>query len=74
MQASPSIVIRPAAEHDEHTLARLATLDSRSELTGPALLAEVDGVAVAHCALPVGGVGALSTTTPINSNDCYLGR
>jgi len=58
MQASPSIVIRPAAEHDEHTLARLATLDSRSELTGPALLAEVDGVAVAALDLRDGSVAA----------------
>ncbi|MDX6720000.1 MAG: hypothetical protein QOJ63_2254 [Solirubrobacteraceae bacterium] len=46
MQPSHSIVvIRPAVEEDVRTLAGLAILDSREELTGPALLAEVDGVA-----------------------------
>lgn len=40
-----AIVIRPATSADERMLVDLATLDSRPALTGPALVAEVDGVA-----------------------------
>jgi hypothetical protein len=45
MHPSNSIVIRHSLDEDVRTLAGLAILDSREELTGPALLAEVDGVA-----------------------------
>jgi hypothetical protein len=55
---SPSIVIRHAVEEDLRTLAGLAILDSRTELTGPALLAEVDGVARAALDLRDGSVAA----------------
>jgi hypothetical protein len=55
---SPSIVIRHAVEEDVRTLAGLAILDSRAELTGPALLAEVDGVARAALDLRDGSVAA----------------
>jgi hypothetical protein len=59
MQPSHSIVvIRPAVEEDVRTLAGLAILDSREELTGPALLAEVDGVARAALDLRDGSVAA----------------
>jgi hypothetical protein len=58
VQPSPSIVIRHAVEDDVHALATLAILDSRAELTGPALLAEVDGVARAALDLRDGSVAA----------------
>ena len=38
-----AIVIRRATERDIRALADLATLDSREPLTGPVLVAEVDG-------------------------------
>jgi hypothetical protein len=58
MHPSHSIVIRHAVEEDVRTLAGLAILDSRDELTGPALLAEVDGVARAALDLRDGSVAA----------------
>jgi hypothetical protein len=58
VHASPSIVIRHAVDADARTLAGLAILDSRGELTGPALLAEVDGVARAALDLRDGSVAA----------------
>ena len=42
-----AIVIRPATDADIRALADLAILDSRDALTGPALIAEVDGVVLA---------------------------
>jgi len=39
-----AIVIRRATDADIRALADLAILDSREPLTGPALIAEVDGV------------------------------
>lgn len=39
-----AIVIRPATDRDIRALADLAILDSRAPLTGPTLVAEVDGV------------------------------
>ena len=39
-----AIVIRRATDRDIRALANLAILDSREPLTGPALVAEVDGV------------------------------
>ena len=53
-----AIVIRHATDADIRTLADLATLDSREPLTGPALIAEVDGVARAALDLHDGSVAA----------------
>ncbi len=58
MYPSHSIVIRQSVAEDVRTLAGLAALDSRRELTGPALLAEVDGVARAALDLHDGSVAA----------------
>jgi hypothetical protein len=41
--STDAIVIRPAYPDDAAALARLAALDSRRPLTGPALIAERDG-------------------------------
>ena len=53
-----AIVIRDATDADIRTLTDLAALDSREPLTGPALLAEVDGVARAALDLRDGSVAA----------------
>ncbi len=45
MSSSETIVIRNATAADVGTLDRLAALDGRRPLTGPAMIAEVDGVA-----------------------------
>lgn len=58
MYPSHSIVIRQSLAEDVRTLAGLAALDSRHALTGPALLAEVDGVARAALDLHDGSVAA----------------
>jgi hypothetical protein len=58
MYPSHNIVIRQSVAEDVRTLAGLAALDSRAELTGPALLAEVDGVARAALDLRDGSVAA----------------
>lgn len=58
MYPSHSIVIRHSLEEDVRTLAGLAILDSRPQLRGPALLAEVDGVARAALDLGDGSVVA----------------
>jgi hypothetical protein len=58
MYPSHSIVIRHSVDEDVRTLAGLAALDSRPELRGPALLAEVDGVARAALDLHDGSVAA----------------
>jgi hypothetical protein len=58
MYPSHMIVIRQSVAEDVRTLAGLAALDSRPELTGPALLAEVDGVARAALDLQDGSVAA----------------
>jgi len=58
MYPSHSIVIRQSVAEDVRTLAGLAALDSRPELTGPALLAEVDGVPRAALDLHDGSVAA----------------
>ncbi len=58
MYPSHNIVIRQSVAEDVRTLAGLAALDSRPELTGPALLAEVDGVARAALDLNDGSVAA----------------
>jgi hypothetical protein len=43
LPAVDALVIRPAYPDDHAALARLAALDSRRPLTGPALVAERDG-------------------------------
>ena len=53
-----AIVIRHATDADIRTVAELAILDSREALRGPALIAEVDGVARAALDLSDGSVAA----------------
>jgi hypothetical protein len=53
-----AIVIRHAGDADICALADLAILDSREPLTGPALIAEVDGVVRAALDLADGSVAA----------------
>jgi hypothetical protein len=53
-----AIVIRHASDADTRALADLAILDSREPLTGPALIAEIDGVARAALDLHDGSVAA----------------
>ena len=53
-----AIVIRHATDADARTVADLAILDSREALRGPALIAEVDGVAHAALDLSDGSVAA----------------
>lgn len=53
-----AIVIRRATDADICALADLATLDSREPLTGPALIAEVDGVVLAALDLEDASVAA----------------
>lgn len=53
-----AIVIRRATDADARLLIDLALLDDRAPLTGPALLAEVDGVARAALDLHDGSVAA----------------
>jgi hypothetical protein len=58
MTFSPTIVIRHATMADAPALSDLAALDSRRSLAGPALLAEVDGIARAALDLSDGSVAA----------------
>ena len=58
MSTSPTIVIRLAAHTDATALHRLAALDSRLPLTGPAMLAEIDGNVSAALDLSDGSVAA----------------
>lgn len=58
MTATSVIVIRHATDADICVLADLAILDSRPQLTGPALIAEVDGIARAALDLHDAGVAA----------------
>ena len=53
-----AIVIRRATDADIRALAELAIIDSRAPLTGPALLAEVDGVVLAALDTADGSVAA----------------
>jgi hypothetical protein len=55
---SPTIVIRLAGHNDATALHTLAELDSRLPLTGPAMLAEVDGTVRAALDLADGSVAA----------------
>ncbi|MFL5845665.1 MAG: hypothetical protein ACJ762_13330 [Solirubrobacteraceae bacterium] len=52
------MVLRADRPTDESTLRRLAALDSKRPIAGPALLAEVDGRAVAAIGLADGKVVA----------------
>ncbi|MGI9098957.1 MAG: hypothetical protein ACR2H2_10805 [Solirubrobacteraceae bacterium] len=56
--ATSAIAIRHATDADICVLADLAILDSRRQLTGPALIAEVDGIARAALDLRDGSVAA----------------
>jgi len=58
MYPSHNIVIRHALDEDVRTLIGLAALDSRAHLTGPALIAEIDGVPRAALDLWDGSVAA----------------
>ncbi|HEV2775084.1 MAG TPA: hypothetical protein VGV90_05795 [Solirubrobacteraceae bacterium] len=58
MSSSHTIVIRNATAADAGTLAELAILDSRGPLTGPAVIAEVDGVVRVALDLHDGSVAA----------------
>jgi hypothetical protein len=58
MITSDAIVIRNATAADADTLERLAALDSREPLAGPAMIAEVDGVALVALDLSDGTVAA----------------
>ena len=53
-----AIVIRHANDADAGTLLDLAMLDDRAPLTGPALIAEADGVARAALDLHDGSIAA----------------
>lgn len=53
-----AIVIRHASDADARTLIDLALLDDRAPLHGPALIAELDGVARAALDLHDGSVAA----------------
>jgi hypothetical protein len=53
-----AIVIRHASDADGALLLDLAMLDDRAPLTGPALIAEIDGVASAALDLHDGSVAA----------------
>jgi hypothetical protein len=53
-----SLTVRRATAHDAGTLRRLAGLDSRRPLHGPAVIAERDDVAIAAVALTSGDVAA----------------
>jgi len=53
-----AIVIRRATDADNGTLADLAVLDSRAPITGPALVAEVDGAVLAALDTADGSVAA----------------
>ena len=56
--STAAIVIRRATDADICALADLAILDSREPLTGPALIAEVDGVVLAALDLGDASVAA----------------
>jgi hypothetical protein len=48
--------IRPATEEDRDVIARIASLDSSPPIEGPALVGEIDGIAVAVLSLADGRV------------------
>jgi hypothetical protein len=50
--------IRPATDEDRELISRIASLDSSSPIEGPALIGEIDGVAVAVLSLSDGRVVA----------------
>ena len=58
MNSSHTIVIRNATAADADTLEQLAGLDSRRPLIGPAIIAEVDGIARVALDLHDGSVAA----------------
>jgi len=58
MNSSHHIIIRNATAADADTLEQLVMLDSRGPLTGPAMIAEVDGIARVALDLHDGSVAA----------------
>jgi hypothetical protein len=56
--STESVVLRPATDFDAPIVRRLAALDDAPRLTGPVLLALVDGEAVAALSLEDGRVVA----------------
>jgi hypothetical protein len=54
----PTMTIRPASAHDAAAVRRLAALDSAVPLSGPVLLAELDGDPVAAVSVDTGSVTA----------------
>ena len=58
MFSSNAYSIRVAAEDDESALRRLAALDSRPALSGPALIGEIDGAPAAALSLADGRLAA----------------
>jgi hypothetical protein len=58
MPASDHFRIRPATDEDRERMARIAYLDSSRPFDGPALIGELDGVAVAVLSLTTGQVVA----------------
>ncbi len=58
MNSSQTILIRTATAGDADALEQLAALDSRRPLTGPAMIAEVDGTALVALDLHDGSVAA----------------
>jgi hypothetical protein len=58
MFSATTHIIRPATDQDDITLQSLAVLDSRRPLSGPVLIGEADGRAVAAISLADGRVVA----------------
>jgi hypothetical protein len=58
MLPANAYVIRQATVDDEGVLRRLAELDSRPPLVGPALIGEIDGIPAAAVSLADGSIAA----------------
>ena len=58
MFASDAYTVRPATEADEQHLLRLAVLDCQRELTGSALIGEINGTPAAAMSLADGRIVA----------------
>jgi hypothetical protein len=58
MFVSDAYTVRTATEADEQHLLRLSILDSQTELTGPALIGEINGTPAAAMSLSTGRIVA----------------
>jgi hypothetical protein len=58
MPAIHNLRVRPATDDDRERVARIAYLDSSRPFDGPALIGEIDGIAVAVLSLTTGKVVA----------------